>query len=149
MPYLTLILYLVQHPFISCLTLSYYNKPFLYLPYPILSSPTLNVLKFRPCLFWHSWKSVSVFLKVRFGHIRSVSVNRDIDSLAGLHTKSLSHSRRISTIHISKKFYSLRSPLHHFSPHIPKSVASCSTKRFVSRVHSQNKKYTPKSVASI
>ena len=67
------------------------------------------------------------------------SLTHLIHWLAGSLTNSLSHSMRTSIICQQNAIADnrLRGPLHHFSSHIPKSVASFSAKRLLSRVHLQ------------
>ena len=67
------------------------------------------------------------------------SLTHLIHWLAGSVANSLSHLIRSSIICQQNAIAdnSLRSPLHHFSSHIPKSVASFSAKRIRSRVHLQ------------
>ena len=65
------------------------------------------------------------------------SLTHLIHWLAGWLANSLSHSIRTSIICQQNTIADnrLRSPLYHFSSHIPKSVASFSAKRLLSRVH--------------
>ena len=66
-----------------------------------------------------------------------------IHQLAGWLANSLSHSIHTSIISQQNAVAdnSLKSLLHHFSCHIPKSVASFSAKQLLSRVHLQKVRY--------